>query len=125
LLNRIDAKETLFLFSEVPFSTDPKKNIISPVALHNVKIIEFTIKLDITNEIPKRGAIKFVINSIIPLVRPRFSIRVQSAKRAKHEGIPNPNETPKRMLATKTCVTVKLPSRASDGDVTTPKITQK
>jgi len=99
--------------------------MISPVPLHIAKIIEFAVKSNIINGIARRGALKLVINNAIPPIRPLFSTIVQSAKYAKHEGMPKPSETPKKIEMIKTCVTVKLLNRAGNDDVTIPKIIHK
>jgi hypothetical protein len=99
--------------------------MISPEPLHTAKIIEPTIRLTIIYEITKRGANRLLVNNIIPPIRPRFSTSVQSAKYAQHEGMPNPDETPKRIEIIKACITVKLLIRAGDNDVAAPKIIHK
>lgn len=99
--------------------------MISPLPLHMATIIEFTGKLNVSNGIARRGALKLVINNIIPPIRPLFSTIVHSAKYARHEGIPEPNEMPKRIEMIKRCVRVKLLNRAGSDDVTTPAIIHK
>ena len=107
-------KETFFLVVGAEFAAGFKKNMISPVPLHIAKITEFTAKLNMLNGIIRRGALRLIINSITPLIRPLFSTTVQSAKNAKHEGIPIPNETPNEIEMIKTCVIVKPLNKAGN-----------
>ncbi len=61
----------------------------------------------------------------IPPIRPLFSTIVHSAKYAKHEGMPKPNETPKRIEMTNAWDNVKMLNRAGNNEVNTPKIIHK
>jgi hypothetical protein len=72
-----------------------ERNKISPNTLQIKEITEIVAKPNIPNKIKKIGALRLADKNIIPLMCPRFSTRVWSAKKAKHEGIPNPNENPK------------------------------
>jgi len=56
--------------------------------------MEIVKRLVPLNKMEKRGALRLTNKNITPLMYPRFSIGAQSAKQAKHEGMPNPNKNP-------------------------------
>ena len=121
-----DTKEVLPLLLETTSFLGFRKKIRSADALHVAKTSEFAVsRLKASNNVNNRGALKLATNNIKPLINPLFSINIQSAKYAKHDGIPNPNEKPKRMLMAKIDITVKLLNNAGNVEVITPKIIHK
>ncbi len=84
-----------------------KKSMINPRPLHIAEIIEIIAKSTLDN-ITINGKLMLMAIKVIPPTRPRFSTSVQSAKYAKHEGMPNPNEIPQRRVRLKVFVIVVL-----------------
>ncbi|MEJ2241621.1 MAG: hypothetical protein P8Y18_05725 [Candidatus Bathyarchaeota archaeon] len=73
-----------------------------------MKIIRIVVKLIDASGIIKKAAIMFVISNVNPLENPRFSTEVQSVNKAKHEGIPKPNEDPRSIAMVNMFGIVKL-----------------
>jgi hypothetical protein len=101
------------------------KNKINPKPLQTAKINEFMVEFKIMNGIARGIAPRLVIKNIIPLMRPRFSTTVESAKKDKDEGIPKPTETPKRKHETETLTVERSLIRAGESEVTAPNAIQK
>jgi hypothetical protein len=99
--------------------------MISPVPLHIAIIIAFTVKLNVCNGVVRRGTHKLATKKEIPLIRPLFSTIVHSVKYAKHDGMPKPNETPKRIEMTNAWDNAKMLNTAGNNEVNTPKIIHK
>jgi hypothetical protein len=70
-------------------------------------------------------ASKLVIRKVIPLIAPLLSIEKVSAKRARHDGIPKPNEAPDKKEYRIKSLIVTFSNKIKVNEVNTPKKVQK
>ncbi len=89
------------------------------------RVNKFMVRLVIINRKARGKAPRFVARNMIPLMLPRFSTCVESAKQDKAEGIPKPTDTPKRRLEME-ILTVRISlKRAGESETTAPNAIQK
>ena len=99
-----------------------RKSAINPIPLKRAKIAEFVAKSNVLKGIAIKGTLIFAIKKVMPPIRPLFSTLVHSAKYAKNEGMPKPNETPKRREMIQADQKAKVVNRAGKKDTITPEI---
>ena len=88
-----------------PFASDScKLNLVFSVSSCSIACVSILFSVAATSEYGKllgERSWSFAVKNIAPLIRPLFSTWVMSAKYDKHEGIPKPNEAPRKKLIVK------------------------
>jgi len=98
--------------------------MVNPNPLQMREIIELVVRSEVAMRSAKGTAPTLVARKAIPLKLPLFSILEMSAKYAKHEGIPSPNEAPNKRQMIIADVIVIPPNKAGSSEVSVPKIIQ-
>lgn len=117
-------KGVYFLFSGTICSFGfNKRSTISPIPLQTVEVMMLIVKF-IADSITINGALLLATKIIIPAVRPLFSKVVYSVKKAKHKGMPIPNEMPHKKETLKTYANDRW-KKLSNTEVIIPKSIHK
>lgn len=117
----MEINESLNISNEF-FSLGFRKKKIKPEPRQIALTKDCIIKFKLLKGNPRNGAVRLTSRKVIAPILPLFSTLVYSAKKANTEGIPRPNDIPKRQHVIKTGIIVELFRKTGNIETMTPKI---
>lgn len=97
----------------------------NPSPLQKVKKRKLVARLVVVTTRANGSMLRLAAEKISALARPRFSILVRSARKAKQEGMPNPNDIPRRRKINVSWAPLGLLTKTGKIELRAPIIIQK